>query len=301
MNRTTKTRIPLLAAAMLASLPPCGSAGGLAAPAGPIAGGAAITSAGGSVAGLGGAATLTVPAHAVAAAVTLTATEETTAPLDPAVVAGTAVRFAPAVTFAAAAPAALTIRYDPARRPSGVAESDLRVHQLVDGAWLPMGGSIDTSAHVARVLVTGTGAYAVRWPEPVAPCESREAAQFDFWVGHWSFSAPNAAPGTNDVTRESAGCLIQERFRDAHGTVGRSISLLSPLDGRWHQTYVDSVGGRLVLVGGFEDGRMRLYETVARRFSWLRETPDRVRYFEERTADGGATWTVPFDAVYARR
>ena len=116
-----------------------------------------------------------------------------------------------------------------------------------------------------------------------------------------AFSRALLSAGRNDITKEAGGCLIQEHFLDANNSAGRSVSFVSPLDGLWHQTYIDSRGGRLVLVGRFEDGQMRLYQTPTQRFGWLAQSPDRIRYFEERTTDGGATWTVSFDSAYTRR
>lgn len=222
-----------------------------------------------------------------------------TTPLDPAVVGGSVVRFDPPLTFTA--PAVMTLHYDPAQMPSGIDETELTLHQLVGGVWRPVASRVFAVENEVNASVTSTGTFSVRWVEPSGACGSRDSAQFDFWVGAWNFTVNGTAGGTNDITRESGGCLIQEHFLDRNGAVGRSVSFVSPLDGLWHQTYVDSGGTRQILIGRFEDGRMRLYETPALRYSWLAESADRVRYFEERSADGGSTWTVGFDSAYTRR
>lgn len=307
------SRLPLASAILvLAGVTACGGGGGSTGPSGgggtpastpvptPTPAGTSVGPAGGTVTGLGGAATLIVPANALAAPVALTLDAATGTPLDPSAVTGSAVRVGPAATFSTAA--TLVIRYDPNLRPSGSDESELRVHVLGPDGWsLLPGGSVDVGARTASAPVSGAGSYAVRWPDPTGSCRSAESGQFDFWVGTWSFAATGSAPGTNDITKEAGGCLIQEHFRDTLGTLGRSVSFVSRSDGLWHQTYIDSVGGRLVLVGRFEDGQMRLYSSPTERFGWLPQGPDRIRYFGERTSDGGATWRVAFDSTYTRR
>ena len=254
---------------------------------------------GGTVTALGGAVRLVVPAGALSAPAGLSIRMLPAPPLDPHVASRSEIEITPSgMRFAT--PATLTLRFDPALGPSGVAESELRLHALAGDAWQAVaGGSIDPTAHEVTAPVTATGSFAARWPGPQAPCTTPQDRQFDFWLGHWNFSAQNAFPGTDDVTLEAGGCLVQESFRDS-STRGRSVSLVSRQDGRWHQTYVDTRGGRLVMAGHFENGRMVLYLNVTDRFLWHTLDDRTVRYAGERSADGGATWTVNFDARYTR-
>jgi hypothetical protein len=141
----------------------------------------------------------------------------------------------------------------------------------------------------------------VVWPGPTAPCTEAADREFDFWLGRWSFAAGGAFPGTNDLTAEGLGCLLEEHFQDASGTQGRSVSLRSRLDGRWHQTYVDSRGGRLVLVGERDGERMVLWQTPTVRYLWERTAPGVVRYWQERAVEQGASWEVRFDSTYTLR
>jgi hypothetical protein len=262
---------------------------------------ATVGPAGGTVTALGGAVRLVIPAGALATPTAFSIRVLAAPPLDPHVASHSEIEISPSGA-GFAAPATLVLRYDPALGPSGVAESELRLHSLSGGAWQAVaGGSIDAAAHEVTATVTSTGAFAARWPGPQAPCAAAEDRQFDFWVGRWGFTAPNAFPGTNDVTLEAGECLVEEHFQDSAGVRGRSVSLFSRQDGRWHQTYVDTVGGRLVLVGAFEGGRMVLYQNATDRFVWHTLDPRTVRYAGERTSDGGATWTVSFDARYARQ
>lgn len=303
-------RARVRAACLLLTLTPgCGGGSGsgpsavptatpTATPAAPA--GTTIGPAGGTVTGLNGAATLVVPPGALSTSVVLTLTRAAGVPLDPSAVTGSWVQVGPATTFAV--PATLTLGYDPALRPSGADESDLRVHALAGTGWEPLaGGTADVGARTATTTIGASGVFAVRWPDPAGSCTQPQTREFDFWLGSWSFTAAGSAAGTNDITKEAAGCLVQEHFFDSNRAQGRSVSFVSRLDGLWHQTYIDSAGMRQVLVGRFEDDRMRLYETPTQRFSWLPQGTDRVRYYGERTSDGGATWVVFFDSTYSRR
>jgi hypothetical protein len=95
--------------------------------------------------------------------------------------------------------------------------------------------------------------------------------------------------------------LIEEHYQDPTGVQGRSVSLVSRQDGLWHQTYIDSRGGRIVLVGSLEGKRMVLDQSATDRTTWDPLDADTVRYFAERTSDGGQTWSLVLDASYTRR
>jgi len=249
-----------------------------------------------------GAARLEIPPNALASATAVTLRGATSVPLDPHAVQGAAFDVGPP-GLPLSLPATLVLRYEARLGPSGVEETDLRLHGLGGGGqWAPVAGATtDAGAREARGSVSAAGTYGVVWSGPRVTCAGREDAQFDFWLGSWSYSAPGAFPGTNDITKEGGGCLVEEHFRDTSGSVGRSVSLFSRLDGQWHQTYIDSRGGRLVLVGRFDGVRMLLNETPARRFGWSVLDANTVRYYAEDTSDGGATWRVSFDSRYVRR
>ena len=139
---------PLVLATLLVA---CGGGGGGPVEPPPPSGG--IGPAGGTAASSDGRATLEVPPNALSANTAVTVGIETAVPLDPRAVAQSAYRISPtSVQFAT--PATLTIRYGPALGPIGVAEEDLRVHQLGTGAWSQVsGGSVDAAANTARVAV----------------------------------------------------------------------------------------------------------------------------------------------------
>lgn len=279
----------------------CGGGGG-ANPAGPGAPATpTIGPAGGTVVASDNGARLVVPAGALGAEVPLVIRPATGVPLDPHAVSRASYEIAPpGTTFAT--PATLTLRYDPNLGPSGTAESEWRVHVQNGAEWEPVqGGTVDAGAHQATSPVRASGTFVPRWTGPSAACGSAHDREFDFWVGSWSFAAPGSLPGTNDITSEASGCLVEEHFRDSSGTQGRSVSLFSRLDGQWHQTYVDSRGAHLVLVGAFDGRRMVLAESATQRYLWEQIGADTVRYWGERSADGGASFSVFFDSTYTRR
>lgn len=144
-------------------------------------------------------------------------------------------------------------------------------------------------------------------------CSAQEHRQFDFWLGDWDVLDPaDKVAGTNLVTSELDGCMLQEHWRSADGKqAGTSLNHFDPASATWNQTWVDSTGGFLILKGLFRDGRMVLSgdkvmpggARVANRISWERTGPDgtRVRQLWEKSRDGGRTWTVAFDGTYVRK
>ncbi len=295
-------------ALLLILLSACG--GGNSNPAGPSAPApaptpapdATIGPAGGTVTVLGGAVRLVIPANALAAPTGITIRATSQVPLDPHAVQGSAYQVGPAgTTFATAA--TLTIHYDANRGPSGVPESDLRVHALGGtNAWEPLAQSTtDSGGNEASGQIMAAGIYGVRWLGPRGACGSAKDAQFDFWIGTWDYHEGNLPPATNEITKEGSGCLIEEHYQDPTGVQGRSVSLVGRQDDLWHQTYIDSRGGRIVLVGGLEGRRMVLDQSATDRTTWDPLDGNTIRYFSERTSDGGQTWTVLLDASYTRR
>jgi hypothetical protein len=233
------------------------------------------------------------------ATILLVLTPAASVPLDPASVGLSAYDIQPAGT-AFQLPAQLRITYLPALRPSGTATSDLRLHHLVNGAWMPDTGSPenDDAGNTSAGTISAAGTYGVRWPDPTNTCTRPEDRQFDFWLGEWTFAqtVPVTSGGVNSITRDSFGCLILENF---NGGRGRSISFFSRVDNQWHQTYIDTSGNRLTMAGAFDGSRMQLYSSPGGRWSWEPLDPSQVRYFGE-TMSGGA-WTVTFDSRYVAR
>jgi hypothetical protein len=117
--------------------------------------------------------------------------------------------------------------------------------------------------------------------------------------------------GTNRITREYGGCVLQEHWeaRGPQKQTGSSFNTYSVPGRHWHQTWVDSTGGFLLLDGAFADGQMvlsgempgRQGGTVRHRISFTPRADGTVRQFWETSRDGGKTWTVAFDGIYVRK
>ena len=88
--------------------------------------------------------------------------------------------------------------------------------------------------------------------------------QFDFAVGEWVIRQGNAhgtdgASGGSTsatVTRELAGCLIEERIDGPGGYAAWSFAGWHATDQVWVRTYVDNLGGRTFLRGTLDGDRL---------------------------------------------
>ena len=142
------------------------------------------------------------------------------------------------------------------------------------------------------------------------PCAAGEHRQFDFWLGRWTaYSKDGRKQGTNHLHKIMDGCGMQENWVGASGDFeGTSYNFYMPEKGKWHQTWVDNSGGRLLLEGGFNDGRMRLRGSrpgkdgtrVIDRITWTPLPDGRVRQHWQASGDGGKTWSEVFDGYYQR-
>ncbi len=135
-------------------------------------------------------------------------------------------------------------------------------------------------------------------------------AALDFWIGTWVVSWAGGGRGTNTIRRILDDRVVEESFdgSDPDGTLrGRSLSVRDPGDGRWRQTWVDSNGSYLDLVGVVADGRISFQRdaivagvSVLQRMVWLDVTPDAFRWEWQRSGDGGATWDLAWAIDYRR-
>jgi hypothetical protein len=134
---------------------------------------------------------------------------------------------------------------------------------------------------------------------------------FDFWVGEWDVFGPEGRQvGTNSIVRLFESGALAEHWHGQGGVEGRSLNSWDELRGRWHQTWVDSSGGLLLLDGAMSDGAMVLEGSAPgptegsaperQRITWTPSDGD-VRQLWEVSGDGGATWRTEFDGRYRRR
>ena len=101
--------------------------------------------------------------------------------------------------------------------------------------------------------------------------------------------------------------MLQEHWRGTDGSAGTSFNVYYAGDRSWHQTWVDNAGGLLVLSGGMRDGAMvmsgmrrtRAGKQLLERITWTRLAGGDVRQVWDRSSDGGKTWSLVFDGIYA--
>jgi hypothetical protein len=137
------------------------------------------------------------------------------------------------------------------------------------------------------------------------------AHDFDFWIGEWDVFGPEGRQvGTSSITALFGTGALAEHWHGAGEVEGRSLNALDELRGGWHQTWVDSSGGVLLLDGGLTAGAMVMdglapaeagsAEPERQRITW---TPldGEVRQHWEVSSDRGATWRTAFDGRYVRR
>jgi hypothetical protein len=87
-----------------------------------------------------------------------------------------------------------------------------------------------------------------------------------------------------------------------------SISVREGDAGPWRQTWVDSTGNYLDLLGVEVDGRVAFERSVVeagvgvvQRMVWLDVERDRFRWEWQRSTDGRATWATAWAIEYRRR
>ena len=105
-------------------------------------------------------------------------------------------------------------------------------------------------------------------PARTQPCTAPEFRQFDFWIGDWEVrdTSGTTVYGSNRIESILGGCALQEHWTSATpGQSGTSFNIYYPPRRLWHQTWVDSSGGFLLLDGRYQDGAMRLSGTMPRR------------------------------------
>ena len=129
---------------------------------------------------------------------------------------------------------------------------------------------------------------------------------FDFWVGDWEARTEDGVlQGHNRIEILLGGSAILESWSGATGYRGTSLNRYDRDAGTWRQTWVDDQGGVVEFVNGrATPGRLAFEATDAdgglRRLTFTDGGPDAFRQVSERSADGGASWTVEYDFHYRR-
>src|SRR5205085_1694204 len=112
--------------------------------------------------------------------------------------------------------------------------------------------------------------------------------------------------GHSLVQNVSGECLILENWTaiSVIPNTGKSMNYYDAVSGTWEQLWMGSGGGLNRFVNGkYEDGAMRFTfnqtrpngQAVIGRFMFFNLGPEKVRQFQETSADGGKTWQTVYD------
>ncbi len=164
---------------------------------------------------------------------------------------------------------------------------------------------------IAIVMLAVSGYVDAQMP-PTQGCPDAPYRQFDFWLGNWDVFAPNGSQaGENVIESIASGCAVAESWTGRRGFTGRSLNIFDKTDGKWHQVWVDSSGGRLDLVGALDGKAMVLSSTgpdpdapgstLTQRITWTPNDDGSVRQHWQTSKDGGKSWETAFDGRYVRK
>jgi hypothetical protein len=154
-------------------------------------------------------------------------------------------------------------------------------------------------------------------PQPTpTPCSSVVGFHaLDFWDGTWRVTSAGQYAGSDVVTAILHGCAVLENWTDADGSHGMSLFHYNAFDQTWAQLWVTdratARGGlkEKFLIARFPDGGVRFQgrlpglpgsSIILDRTTLTPLQDGTVHQLIEISRDGGSTWTMTFDAIYAR-
>lgn len=143
----------------------------------------------------------------------------------------------------------------------------------------------------------------------VGPRPTDGPRQFDFWVGSWECRTPSGQlAGTNTIRKILKDRVLEESWKGAGGSNGKSLNIYDAATKSWHQTWVDDSGLLLQLDGGIQDDGSMLMEgtrpgpggsEVLHRITWTPLEGGKVRQRWDTSSDGGDSWSSLADLVYS--
>jgi len=175
-------------------------------------------------------------------------------------------------------------------------------------------GELDTLADF-KTIRNSTGFKKIREKAFLAanPCMADPKARvFDFWVGKWNvyITGTNTLAGHSLVQVVSGGCALLENWESlGNASAGKSLNFIDA-NNKWRQCWIGSYpGGQQDFFDGeYRDTAMRFTFTTTDaqghkligRFMFYNMGPDKVRQFNETSADEGKTWITTYDLTYLR-
>lgn len=143
------------------------------------------------------------------------------------------------------------------------------------------------------------------------PCSDAPHRAFDFWVGDWTVTTKDGPKvGDSSIRRILNDCVILENWTDGEGCTGQSVNNYDDRSKTWKQFWVDASGSRKEYEEGvYQNGALRFTghnpgakgEPTLQRYTFFNLDPNHVRQLQEKSTDGGKTWSVVSDFYYARK
>lgn len=178
--------------------------------------------------------------------------------------------------------------------------------QLSNNTRLPIAVCVTT---LFLCLVPGASSHADTTSTAPPPCSGLEYRQFDFWLGTWALSWEGGT-GTNVISSEMGGCVIEENFTtsDDQPFVGNSLSVYDARSKTWKQTWVDNSGGYLDFEGGMVGDSMILARSFVdtsgttrwQRMVFFNIEHDSLDWHWMKSTDG-KTWELAWAIHYTRQ
>ena len=141
-------------------------------------------------------------------------------------------------------------------------------------------------------------------------CCTEKHAEFDFWIGTWTVTAPNGQlAGTNTIDKIQDNCVLRENWTSAKaGYTGTSSNFYNSKTNQWEQIWLDNQGGSLHLKGNRKGNQMILQsdefkndkgEPFFHRITWTLNDDGSVRQYWE-TITNKEEVVVAFDGLYKK-
>jgi len=166
-------------------------------------------------------------------------------------------------------------------------------------------GNPAPAAHPAPVTT------AVTFPATPTKCDIEEYRRLDFWIGSWDVrDAAGKLEGTNVITREFDGCVIQQRWTSAEDPqIGASFTGYDFRKRRWYHSWVDNWGNVLFIEGEWTANGMTFQgerltpkgESARERLVWAPRPDGSIHQLWDYSLDDGRTWKVRFEGFERRK
>ena len=144
------------------------------------------------------------------------------------------------------------------------------------------------------------------------PCMySKEARQFDFWLGDWDVYVGKNKVGENLVELDTQGCTLVENWKNTTGGKGKSLSVYDGSTKKWKQFYVGGQGGVFLFRGEYKPKEKNMYFTaetltpkgakVLHIFEFFELPNKTVQQRWKQSTDGGKTYNTVWDSIYKKK